>query len=175
MAARRYLDEAEAIAPSLDDFPATIELLLSQSIHAIYTGDVETVTTLSLEGVTLSREAGDLYQLENMFRNLGVAGMMSGDLHASNTWFVEALQVARRVDNRLGQYYGLSAAGWYAATVGRARVAARAARRGRRAAHADRWRAWRTDDSICRGRAASGTGSVGSSGRSTPPSRPVNT
>jgi predicted ATPase/DNA-binding CsgD family transcriptional regulator len=123
-AARRYLDEAEAIAPSLNDFPAMIELLLSQSIHAIYTGDVETVTALSIEGVTLTRDAGDLYQLENMFRNLGVAGMMSGDFHASNTWFVEALQVARRVDNRLGQYYGLSAAGWYAATVGRARVAA---------------------------------------------------
>ena len=59
-----------------------------------------------------------------MFRNLGVAGMMTGDLQASNTWFMEALQVARRVDNRLGQYYGLSAAGWYAANVGRVRAAA---------------------------------------------------
>jgi ATP/maltotriose-dependent transcriptional regulator MalT len=123
-AARRYLDEAEAMAPNLDDFPATIELLLSQSIHAIFTGDLETVKTLSLEGVTLSREAGDLYQLENMFRNLGVAGMMSGELHTANSWFVEALQVARHVDNRLGQYYGLAAAGWYAANVGRARAAA---------------------------------------------------
>ena len=37
-AARRYLDEAEAMAPGLDDFPATIELLLSKSIHAIFTG-----------------------------------------------------------------------------------------------------------------------------------------
>ena len=123
-AARRYLDEAEAIATGLKDFPATIELLLSQSIRAIYDGDVEAVTALAHEGVTLSREAGDLYQLENMFRNLGVAGMMSGDFDMSNAWFVEALQVARRVDNRLGQYYGLSAAGWYAATIGRARAAA---------------------------------------------------
>jgi DNA-binding CsgD family transcriptional regulator len=123
-AAKRYLDEAEAIAPGLDDFPATIELLLSQSIHAIFTGDLETAEALSVEGVTLSREAGDLYQLENMFRNLGVARMMSGDLHASNTWFGEALQVARQVDNRLGQYWGLAAAGWYAAHVGRARAAA---------------------------------------------------
>jgi predicted ATPase/DNA-binding CsgD family transcriptional regulator len=123
-AARRYLDEAEAMAPGLDDFPATIELVLSQSVHAIFTGDLETVKALSLEGVTISREAGDLYQLENMFRNLGVAGMMSGDIHTSNAWFVEALQVARRVDNRLGQYYGLAAAGWYAANVGRTRAAA---------------------------------------------------
>ncbi|HVC05232.1 MAG TPA: LuxR C-terminal-related transcriptional regulator [Candidatus Acidoferrales bacterium] len=123
-AARRYLDEAEAITPGLDDYPATIELLLSQSIHAIYQGDVETVTALALEGVTLSGDAGDLYQLENMFRNLGVAGMMCGDFPTSHKWFDEALQVARRVDNRLGQYYGLSAAGWYAAIAGRARAAA---------------------------------------------------
>jgi DNA-binding CsgD family transcriptional regulator/tetratricopeptide (TPR) repeat protein len=123
-AARPYLDEAEAMASSLDDFPAAIELLLSQSIYAIFTGDLETVGALSVAGVTLSRDAGDLYQLENMYRNLGVAGMMSGDLEASNGWFVEALRVARRVDNRLGQYYGLAAAGWYAANSGRTRVAA---------------------------------------------------
>ena len=108
----------------LDDFPATIELLLSQSIHAIFTGELETTKALSLEGVTLSREAGDLYQLENMFRNLGVAGMMSGELQTANEWFSEALRVARLVDNRLGQYYGLAAAGWYAAHSGRARAAA---------------------------------------------------
>ena len=53
-AARRYLDEAEAIAQTLDDYPATIELVLSQGIHAIYTGDVDTVTARALEGVTLS-------------------------------------------------------------------------------------------------------------------------
>ena len=124
-AARRYLDEAEAMAPRLDDFAATIELLLARSIHAIFTGDLETVEALSVDGVTLSREAGDLYQLENMFRNLGVAGMMSGDLERSNAWFGEALQVARQVDNRLGQYWGIAAAGWYAARIGRARAAAR--------------------------------------------------
>ena len=123
-AARGFLDEAEAMAASLNDFPATIELLLSQSIHAIFTGDLATVEALSLNGVALSRDAGDLYQLENMYRNLGVATMMSGDSHASNAWFGEALQVARQVDNRLGQYWGLAAAGWYAAQVGRMRAAA---------------------------------------------------
>ncbi len=53
-AARRYLDEAEAIAPTLDDYPATIELVLSQGIHAIYTGDVDAVTARAREGITLS-------------------------------------------------------------------------------------------------------------------------
>jgi ATP/maltotriose-dependent transcriptional regulator MalT len=123
-AARGYLDEAEAITMGLDDFPATIELMQSRAIHAIFEGDLETVKAASLEGVRLSREAGDLYQLEAMLRNLGMVGMMSGDLHAASSHFREALQVARHVDNRLGQSYGLGAAGWYAANTGQARAAA---------------------------------------------------
>jgi DNA-binding NarL/FixJ family response regulator len=50
--------------------------------------------------------------------------MMSGDIHAANSWFVEALRLARTIDNRLAQYYGLAAAGWYAANTGQARAAA---------------------------------------------------
>jgi predicted ATPase/DNA-binding CsgD family transcriptional regulator len=123
-AARRYLEEAEAIAHALDDFPATIQLVESQAIQAIFEGDLETSRTASLEGVRLSRAAGDLYQLEAMLRNLGMVGMMSGDIHAANSWFVEALQLARTIDNRLAQYYGLAAAGWYAANTGQPRAAA---------------------------------------------------
>ncbi len=123
-AARRYLEEAEAITPGLDDFPATIELVESQAIQAIFEGDLETSRAASLEGVRLSREAGDLYQLEAMLRNLGMVGMMSGDVHAAKSRFVEALQVARTIDNRLAQYYGLAAAGWYAANTGQGRTAA---------------------------------------------------
>jgi DNA-binding CsgD family transcriptional regulator len=77
-----------------------------------------------LEGVRISRERGDLYQLEAMLRNLGVAGLMSGDFHRANSQFTAALQVARTVDNRLTQFYGLGAAGWYAAKTGQARAAA---------------------------------------------------
>ena len=123
-AARRYLEEAEAITPGLDDFPATIELMESRAIQAIFEGDLETSRAASLEGARLSREAGDLYQLEAMLRNLGMVGMMSGDIHAAKSRFVEALHVARTIDNRLAQYYGLAAAGWYAANTGQARAAA---------------------------------------------------
>jgi non-specific serine/threonine protein kinase len=59
-----------------------------------------------------------------MLRNLGMVGMMSGDVHAAKSRFVEALQVARTVGNRLAQYYGLATLGWNAASSGRARVAA---------------------------------------------------
>jgi predicted ATPase/DNA-binding CsgD family transcriptional regulator len=124
-AARRYLDETEAITPGLNDFPATIELALSRAIHAIFEGDLETARSASYEGVRLSREAGDLYQLEAMLGNLGMVGMMTGDFHNANSRFSEALQVARTIDNRLAQSYGLAAAGWYAANTGQARAAAR--------------------------------------------------
>jgi len=123
-AARRYLKEAEAITPGLNDFPATIELVESRAIQAIFEGDLETSRAASYEGVRLSREAGDLYQLEAMLRNLGMVGMMSGDFHGANSQFSEALHVARTIDNRLAQYYGLSAAGWYAAKTGKTRAAA---------------------------------------------------
>src|SRR3989449_4227387 len=122
-AARRYLEEAEAITAGLDDFPATIELVESRAIQAIFEGDLETSRAASLEGARLSREASDLYQLEAMLRNLGMVGMMSGDIHAAKSRFVEALQVARTIDNRLAQYYGLAAAGWYAANTGQPRAA----------------------------------------------------
>ena len=123
-AARRYLEEAEAITPGLDDFPATIELMESRAIQAIFEGDLETARAASLEGVRLSREAGDLYQLEAMLINLGMVGMMSGDFPSANSQFSEALQVARTIDNRLAQSYGLAAAGWYAANTRQARAAA---------------------------------------------------
>jgi len=122
--ARRYLNEAEAITSGLDDFPATIELVESRAIQAILEGDLEASRAASYEGVRLSREAGDLYQLEAMLRNLGMVGMMSGDFHRANSQFSEALHVARTIDNRLAQYYGLSAAGWYAANTGQTRAAA---------------------------------------------------
>ena len=123
-AARRYLSEAEAITRGLDDFPATIELLQSRAIHAIFEGDLATVKAASLEGVRLSREAGDLYQLEAMLRNLGMVGVMAGDIHGARSGFVAALQVARQFDNRLAQYYGLAELGWHAANTGQARAAA---------------------------------------------------
>jgi DNA-binding CsgD family transcriptional regulator/tetratricopeptide (TPR) repeat protein len=124
-AAKLHLDEAEAVGRTLETYPGTTELLQARAINAMFEGDLETVRAASAEGVDLSREAGDLYQLEAMLRNLATAAMMSGDLAAANSSFVKALELARRVDNRLTQIYGLAAAGWYAGSSGQARSAAR--------------------------------------------------
>jgi predicted ATPase/DNA-binding CsgD family transcriptional regulator len=124
-AARQFLDEAEAMTPALHDYPATIELALSRAVHAMLQGDMDAARAVSSEGVRLSREAGDLYQIEAMLRNFGMVGMMTGDTSAARSGFVEALQVARRFDNRLAEYYGLACLGWHAANSGQARAAAR--------------------------------------------------
>jgi ATP/maltotriose-dependent transcriptional regulator MalT len=123
-AARRYLDEAEAMTEGLHDFPAAIELVQARAVHAICRGDLDTASAESLEGLRLSREAGDLYQVESMLRNLGMVGMMAGDLDSAMSRGVEALRVARQIDNRLAQYYGLATLGWRAASAGQARLAA---------------------------------------------------
>ncbi len=123
--AKRLLDEAAAMTPSLHDYPATIELVLSRAVHSLLQEDMETAKVVSSEGVKLSREAGDLYQMESMLRNFGMVGMMTGDTNAARSGFVEALQVARLFDNRLGEYYGLACLGWHAANSGQARAASR--------------------------------------------------
>jgi predicted ATPase/DNA-binding CsgD family transcriptional regulator len=123
-AAKLHLDEAEAIGAGLKTYPAMIEVLQAQTVHAMFEGDLETVKAQSAEGVDLAREAGDLFQLEAMLRSLATAAMMSGDVAAANSSFSDALRVARRIDNRLAQSYGLAAAGWYAGSSSQPHAAA---------------------------------------------------
>jgi predicted ATPase/DNA-binding CsgD family transcriptional regulator len=124
-AASRYLDEAEGVTDGLHDFPATVELVQSRVVYAICRGDLETANALSIEGLRLSREAGDLYLTESMLRNLGMVGMMTSDLALALSRGVEALRVARQIDHRLAQYYGLAGLGWRAASAGEAHLAAK--------------------------------------------------
>jgi DNA-binding NarL/FixJ family response regulator len=59
-----------------------------------------------------------------MLSNLGMVGMLAGDIDAAKSGYVEALRVARQIDNRIAQFYGLAALGWHAANSAQARVAA---------------------------------------------------
>src|SRR5207237_8775782 len=85
----------------------------------------KTATRMPLEGLRLSREAGDLYKIEATPGNLGMVGVLAGDLNTAKSRFVESLEVARQIDNRLGQYWRLAGLGWHAANSGQLRVAAR--------------------------------------------------
>jgi predicted ATPase/DNA-binding CsgD family transcriptional regulator len=122
--ARRLLDEAEALTPGLHSYPAVIILVQARAIHAFFEGNLDVARVTSFEGARLSREAGDLYHLVQMLQYLGQVAMLAGDVAASKPRFVDALRIARRIDDRLAQYDLLCLLGWHAANSGQPRVAA---------------------------------------------------
>ena len=124
-AARRLLDEAAAITPALDHYPASMGLLQARAIHALFEGDLAAAEAASSEGARLSREVGDLYYLERMLMNLGVVAMAAGDPSGSKARFIEGLRIAKQIDNRLEQSTYLRLLGAQAAMSGHPRVAAR--------------------------------------------------
>jgi predicted ATPase/DNA-binding CsgD family transcriptional regulator len=122
--ARRLGDEAHVITTVLDDLPATLMFLQSRALNGLFDGDLDAVRSASLEGVRLSREAGDLYSLEMMLMNLGCATLIAGDLDESKPLLAEALRIAQRIDDRVAQYCLLDALGCHAASAGQAGLAA---------------------------------------------------
>jgi predicted ATPase/DNA-binding CsgD family transcriptional regulator len=123
-AARRLLDEAESLAAGIDSYPAAIGLIQAQAIHAFFEDDLDTAKTASSAGAQLSRDAGDLYYLQTMLMYLGQVAMMAGDVAASKPRFVEALRIARQIDDRITQYVLLNLLSWHATTSGQPRLAA---------------------------------------------------
>ena len=123
-AARRFLDEAEALTPQLHDYPATIGVIQARVVQAIFQGDRDRAEAAASEGVRLSGEAGDLYMLGQMLVNLGLVALMGGDLGATKPRLIEAMRAARQVDDRAAQFFLLNALGWYAANTAQTQLSA---------------------------------------------------
>jgi DNA-binding CsgD family transcriptional regulator len=100
-------------------------LIQARAISAFFEGDLDTAKNASSDGARLSRAAGDLYYLQTMLMYLGQAAMLTGDVAASKPRFVEALRIAREIDDRITQYVLLSLLSWHAANSGQPGVAAR--------------------------------------------------
>jgi DNA-binding CsgD family transcriptional regulator len=122
--AGRFLDEAQAVAADADDVAATVGILQARALKGAIEGDFETVKLVATEGARLSREAGDLYALHMMLLNLGGAALAAGDLTESKRRQEEALRIAYRIDDRIGQFYLLAALAYHATISGQPRVAA---------------------------------------------------
>ena len=123
-AAAQLLGEAEVATEGLHDLPAIASLLQARSLNAFFQRDLEVVKSASSEGIRLCRAAGDLYPLEMMLINLGIAEALSANLDESKRLYREALQIAKRIDHRVAQYYLLDLLGRIAASAGEARLAA---------------------------------------------------
>jgi predicted ATPase/DNA-binding CsgD family transcriptional regulator len=119
------LVEAEAITAVVGDYAATIELVQARAVHAFFANDMDAAAATSAEGMLLSRDAGDLFYLASMLRNVGAIAITKGDLDEAHAGAAEALRVARQFDDRIAEFYVLAAMSWLAATSGQPRLAAR--------------------------------------------------
>jgi len=122
--AGRFLDEAQAVAAVADDVATTVGILQARALKGAIEGDFETVKLVATEGARLSREAGDLYALHMMLLNLGGAALAGGDPNESKRRYEEALRIAYKIDDRIGQFYLLAALALHATISGQPRVAA---------------------------------------------------
>ena len=123
--AARLLDAARDAAAGLDDFPARIALCQALALGGLFEDDLGAVTSAASDGVRLSRQVGDVYALEMMLLNLGLAALIGGDLDEAQPLLTEALRIARQIDDRVAQYILLDALGCRAAGAAEPRLAAR--------------------------------------------------
>ena len=122
--ARGLLDEAEAITASISDYAATIEFVQASAVHAFFANDLGAATVTSSEGMRLSRDAGDIFYLASMLRNVAAIALTNGDLDEASAGASEALRVARQFDDRIAEFYVLAAMSWLVASSGQPRLAA---------------------------------------------------
>lgn len=109
----------------LYDLGATLMTLQARAQIGLADGDLGTARSAAAEGVQLSREAGDLYSLGMMLLNEGFAALLQGDARQAEERFVDGLEVARRLDDRVAQCYLAGGLGACAAVSGEHPRAAR--------------------------------------------------
>jgi tetratricopeptide (TPR) repeat protein len=123
--AQRHLDAALAIADQLDDPGATLMTYQATALNGLIDGHLDDAVRAAAEGARLSREAGDLYSLGMMLMNQGYAALRTGAPGAARERFVEGLQIARRIDDRVAQCYLVGGIGCCAAADRQPQLAAR--------------------------------------------------
>ena len=121
--ARRLLEEARTVMAGIDDIASRLSVLQATAVNGLFERDLDAVRVAATEGARLSRDANDLYSLGMMLLNLGTAALMAGDLEGAKPLCAEALRIADKIDDRVGQFYLLDALGCHAASSGRARFA----------------------------------------------------
>jgi predicted ATPase/DNA-binding NarL/FixJ family response regulator len=125
-ASRRLLDEARAAAHGLDDVGSVLMLRQAEALDGLLAGgDLDVVRSSAAAGARLSREAGDLYSLDMMLLNEGLAALRSGQLEESEQYSAEGLRIARRLDDRVAQCYLVGVIACTQAGSGEPRRAAR--------------------------------------------------
>jgi len=71
--ARRLLDEALVVADGVNDLGTTLMTHQARALNGLLDRDLDAVRSAASQGARLSREAGDLYSLDMMLMNQGLA------------------------------------------------------------------------------------------------------
>jgi predicted ATPase/DNA-binding CsgD family transcriptional regulator len=116
-AARRLIAEAQA-AESPEYPPGLAAVLQARAFNGFFVGDLDEVRAAASQAAAIARAAGDLYTLEIMLLNLGSAALRARDLGEAKPLITEALTLAQRIDDRVGQLYLVDAFGCHAAFTG---------------------------------------------------------
>ena len=122
--AAQLLEEADTIAADEMTDPVPVEVIQAKAVAAFFQGDVAAADQLAAAGEQLCRASGDLSYLVQMLIYRGQAAIFTGDVDRSKALLLEALRVARRLDDRPAQFDLLSLLVWPASTTGQARLAA---------------------------------------------------
>ena len=127
-AAASFLAEAEelaragSLAGSVPTF--SIAVVQARAIHAFFAGDLEGAAAAAEIGERHSRESGDLIYLIQMLLYRGQVSMLAGDPARSKPCFIEALHIARQLDDRPAQYDLLCLLAWQASAAGELQLTA---------------------------------------------------
>jgi predicted ATPase/DNA-binding CsgD family transcriptional regulator len=122
-AAGQLIETAQSTITDLEYPPGDLAVLQARALNGFFVDDLGEVSSAASEGTRLARQTGDLYGLEVMLINLGCVKLLTADLDAARPVLTEALEIADRIDDRVGQFYLLDAFGCHAALSGRARLA----------------------------------------------------
>ncbi|GAA1755541.1 LuxR C-terminal-related transcriptional regulator [Kocuria aegyptia] len=124
-AARRQLEEAKAITAGIDEVGATLMVHQASALNGLLNGHPSAVIASATPGAAMSREIGDQYSLVMMLMNLGLATLQLGRTTDAEHHFLEALAIARDLDDRVAQCYLLGGLGCCASRRQEPRLAAR--------------------------------------------------
>ena len=123
--AAELADEVSRLADSRHDPIEVAMAAQAQGFNAVIEGDLKRGQAMYSKAAATYRTHGLLYGLGVCLLHEASARFAGGELDASRALLAEALSIARRLDDRVAQWYLLEAFGCHAAASGDAALAAR--------------------------------------------------
>ena len=137
--ARRYAEEALAVAREADDAVTMARSLLVLGNEARLRDDAEQQDAFFAEGLALARAAGELVLAGRFVSGFGLAALEAGDFERARRFFRESLSIGEATGSEQGVARALTLLGALALHEGRIEDAVVLERRSLGVAHGLRW------------------------------------